>query len=143
MRKQLAASVTLLVLASCVGDDVRDKGLLGVMIESNQPSKASLTDYGLSRLVENPSVPARQAFAICDPQASNAKRQASSEYEGASRPTKYSCEKDYWGNYDCSSGSTGGVWAGINDGLGAAQSGRAVYESVLDCPSSNDLEQAA
>ena len=132
MRRQLAMTGTLMLLASCVGDDVRDKGLLGVMIESNQPSKASLTDYGLTRLVANPSVEARQAFAICEPQASNAKRQASSGYEGTSRPTNYNCERDYWGNYDCSSGPTGGVWAGINDGLGAAQSGRAAYDSVLD-----------
>lgn len=132
MRKQYLAAVIFMSLSSCVAEDVRDKGLIGVMIESNQPSKASLTDYGLTRIVANPSVPANQAFAICEPQAMNAKRQASAGYSVSSKPQSYNCNQDYWGNYDCSPTASGGAWAGINEGLGANQSGRAAYDSVLD-----------
>lgn len=131
MRKQYLAAV-FMSLTSCVAEDVRDKGLLRVMAESNQPSKASLTDYGLTRIVESPSIPANQAHAICEPQAMNAKRQASAGYSEPSKPQSYNCNQDYFGNYDCSPTSSGGAWAGINQGLGASQSGWASYNSVLD-----------
>lgn len=133
MRHLIVWAVGIVFLSACQYDTFRDKGLLGVMMESSQPNKLDLPDFGMKKIISNPSVPASQAYAICEPQARNARRGASNSYASASaKPQQFNCEKDYWGNYNCLSSPTGGVWSGINEGLGSSQAGSSAYTSVMD-----------
>ena len=85
--------------------------------------------FGLSAIISNPSVPAAQAYAICQPQAQNAKRQASRASEIGSSSSIY-CNS-FGSRTTCNSGISGGVWGGIAAGLDAAMSGNGAYESVM------------
>jgi hypothetical protein len=84
--------------------------------------------YGLRAIIDNPSVPAFQAWAICQPQAQNAKRQASQSQMGGN--SSFRCNR-IGGLTRCNSGISGGMWGGLAAGLGPAMSGRSAFDAVM------------
>ena len=122
----------LLFASACEMETFRERGLLGVAMESGQPKKESLPDFGLNRLMSDPPVPARQAYAVCEPQARNARQGASNSYSNQrAQPKQFDCNRDYWGNYSCETSTSGGLWSGLNQGLGSSMAGKSAYSSVM------------
>jgi hypothetical protein len=107
---------------------------------SSSSSSSASSSSGLTAIVSSPSVPANQAIAICEPMASQAASNAENSYSAPKTKKSYKgkCEKDYFGNFDCTvrdSTSSGGFAAGFANAasgwLDGRKAGSRAYKSCL------------
>ena len=90
--------------------------------------------YGLVAIIPNPSVPASQAWAICDPQGDIAAGQAGAAYKAPSYGYSGSCNS-YGGYSNCNAtANSGGFWGGFAEGMAKnIISGKARKSALRSC----------
>lgn len=88
-------------------------------------------EAGLVAIIDNPSIPASQAKAICTPQAENARRIASNSTPRTDFGSRTTCT-GYGLLQECSTtGGSGGFWGGVVNEMDRNSNGRSAYRSTL------------
>jgi hypothetical protein len=97
---------------------------------SNKSTKKS-GNSKLTKIVDNPSVSADQAIAICVPQANLAGSNASNSFNSGGYGSTMRCS-GFGNSFNCnSSANSGGVWGGFADGIGKGLARRQASNAVL------------
>jgi TPR repeat protein len=92
----------------------------------------NINSGGLTAIVASPSMSGTQALAVCKPQASLAKSQASSGYQAPSYGNTVQCT-GYGRNINCNSSANSGGFAGaFASGLAQGIVGKKAYANVLN-----------
>jgi hypothetical protein len=86
---------------------------------------------GLRPLIESPSVPATQAIAICKPQAEYARDVAGNAYSPSAPSSRTArCNRDYFGNYNCTDNTYVSKYEVIGDAIGRGSMRRRAFKSA-------------
>lgn len=92
----------------------------------------NINSGGLAAIVASPSMSGAQALAVCKPQASLARSQASSGYQAPSYGSTVRCS-GYGRNINCNSSANSGGFAGaFASGLAQGMVGKKAYANVLN-----------
>jgi peptidoglycan hydrolase-like protein with peptidoglycan-binding domain len=92
----------------------------------------SINSGGLTAIVASPSMSGTQALAVCKPQASLAKSQASSGYRSPSYGNTVRCSGVGYSINCNSSANSGGFAGGFADGLAKGIVGKKAYKNVMN-----------
>jgi peptidoglycan hydrolase-like protein with peptidoglycan-binding domain len=92
----------------------------------------SINSGGLTAIVASPSMSGAQALAVCEPQASLAKSQASSGYRSPSYGNTVRCSGVGYSINCNSSANSGGFAGGFADGLAKGIVGKKAYKNVMN-----------